>query len=550
MSEKPPTVYGIDLGTTYSCIAYFAEYGKPTVINNQEGKNITPSVVFFDGNTRVVGIEAKNVAQTRPDQVVEMVKRQMGDGEWRFHYDGIDYRAEEISSFILRKLVGDAEAAVGEKITDVVITCPAYFGINEREATAQAGKIAGLNVRSIINEPTAAAIAYGVHQDKDMVVLVYDLGGGTFDITMIEIKAGEINVIATGGNHHLGGRNWDEVIVNYLANEWMAQTGSSEDPLDDPETLQDLFGRAETAKQTLSNPARDKTDVAVTHAGQRVAVTLSREKFNELTRNLLEETIDHTHRMLKEAEKKGHTHFDQFLLVGGSTRMMQVTERVRVEFSVEPKIVDPDEIVAKGAALYGQKLAIDEEIKIKVESWGFQSPEAVPEKILEKAQTEVAEDRGMVLPSVQRMSGLAITNVTSHSFGVEAISRDTNQIIISNLIRVNDKVPVEVKQRFGTAEANQETAEIRIMENVVSEAKASPEASQEIGMSVLPLPPGLPEGSPIEITFHLNEQGRLHATALELTTRKAIEAEVQTKRVISQDELVQAKARATKLVVS
>lgn len=548
MSEKAPTVYGIDLGTTYSCIAYVDEYGKPTVITNFEGDRITPSVVFFDGNTRIVGKQAKNVAQMYPDRVVEMVKRQMGNAEWRCHYDGVDYRAEEISSFILRKLVGDAEASVGEKITDVVITCPAYFGINEREATARAGEIAGLNVRSIINEPTAAAIAYGVHQDKDMVVLVYDLGGGTFDITMIEIKAGEINVIATGGDHYLGGRNWDEVVVNYLANEWKAQTGSSEDPSDVPETLQDLFLRAEEAKKQFK--ARTNTQIVFTHAGQRVAVNLTREKFNELTANLLEQTIEYTHRMLKEAEKKGYSHFDQFLLVGGSTRMPQVMDRIRSEFRLEPKIVDPDEVVAKGAALYGQKLAIDEEIKIKIESWGFQNPAAAPEKMVEKAQTEVAEELGMMLPSVQRMSGLAITNVTSRSFGVEAISRSTNQLIISNIIRVNDKVPVEVKQQFGTAEANQETAEIRIMENIVSDATATPEDSLEIGTAVLPLPPGLPEGSPIEITFHLDEQGRLHATALELSARKIIEADIQTERVISQEELVQAKARATKLVVS
>lgn len=549
MSEKAPTVYGIDLGTTYSCIAYVDEYGKPIVIKNQEGESITPSVVFFDGSTRVVGKEAKNVAQMYPDQVVEMVKRLMGNAGWRCHYDGVDYRAEEISSFILRKLVGDAEASVSEKITDVVITCPAYFGINEREATARAGEIAGLNVRSIINEPTAAAIAYGVHQDNDMVVLVYDLGGGTFDITMIEIKAGEINVIATGGDHNLGGRNWDEVIVNYLANEWKVQTGSSEDPLDVPETVQDLFLRAEEAKKRLT--ATTKAQIVFYHAGQRVAVNLSRDKFNELTGNLLENTVGYTHRMLKEAEKKGYSHFDQFLLVGGSTRMPQVMDRIRSEFRLEPKIVDPDEVVAKGAALYGQKLAIDEEIKIKIESWGFQNPEAAPEKMLEKAQTEVAEELGMMLPSVQRMSGLAITNVTSRSFGVEAISRDTNQIIISNLIRVNDKVPVEVKQRFGTAEANQETAKIRIMENIVSDPKASPEESQEIGMTELSLPPGLPEGSPIEITFCLDEQGRLHATAVELSTgRKADDVHIKTQRVISQEELAQAKVRATKLVVS
>jgi len=384
MTDKPVTVYGIDLGTTYSCIACVDEFGKPTVVKNSEGENTTASVVQFEGQSRVVGREAKNVAQMYPDSVVEMVKRHMGEAGWRFGYQGVDYSPEEISSYILRKVVGDVEAQTGEKITDVVITCPAYFGVNEREATAKAGEIAGLNVRSVINEPTAAALAYGSLQDQDMVILVYDLGGGTFDITMIAIKQGAIEVIATGGNHYLGGRNWDEVIVSYLADQWKAATGSNDDPLDDAETLNDLFGRAEQAKRSLST--KEKTDVAVTHAGQREKVTLTREKFDELTRNLLEETIAHTQRMLEQAKAKGYSQFDRMLLVGGSTRMPQVMERLRKEFSVEPQIYDPDESVAKGAALFGQKLAIGEEIKVKLEGWGIENVEAASAELIKKAQ--------------------------------------------------------------------------------------------------------------------------------------------------------------------
>lgn len=240
MTQQTTTVFGIDLGTTYSCIAHIDEYGRPATIPNAEGDRTTPSVIFFDGESRIVGKEAKNNAVLYPDQVVELVKRQMGQSDWVFFYDGKEYTPEEISSYIIRKVVGDAETALGISITDVVITCPAYFGINEREATAKAGEIAGLNVRSIINEPTAAAISYGLHEELDQVVLVYDLGGGTFDITMIDIKSGEVNVIATGGDHHLGGRNWDEIVVNYLAEQWMTITGSGEDPLDDLETVQDL----------------------------------------------------------------------------------------------------------------------------------------------------------------------------------------------------------------------------------------------------------------------------------------------------------------------
>lgn len=549
MSEGTTTVFGIDLGTTYSCIAHVDEYGQATTIPNMEGDRITPSVILFDGSSRVVGKEAKNVALMYPDQIVETVKRYMGQADWVHFYDGVEYRPEEISSYILRKVAGDAEMALGRPVTDVVISCPAYFGINEREATARAGEIAGLNVRSIINEPTAAAIAYGLHEGQDQIVLVYDLGGGTFDITMIEIKVGEINVIATGGDHRLGGRNWDEVVIGYLAEQWQALTGSLEDPLDDKETVQDLFGKAEQAKKSLS--AREQTSVAVTHAGQREKITLTRETFNDLTGQLLERTIEYTHNMLKEAEKKGHTHFDQFLLVGGSTRMKQVAERLVAEFGIEPRMVDPDEIVAKGAALYGQKLAIDEEIKIRIESWGVTEVDEAPQEMIERAQQEVADETGFVLPSVKHLSELSIKNVTSRSFGVEAISRATNETIVSNLIKFNDQVPANATQRFGTVHPNQENANIRILENIVSEDTAELDESEEIGNALLPLPPGLPADAPIEITFQLDEQGRLHATALDLTGHQRIDVPpIETRRVISQEEVEAAKARSTQIVVS
>ncbi len=246
------TVFGIDLGTTYSCIAYVDDYGRPTVVKNIDGQLTTPSVVEL-GSTVIVGEEAKKNAVLSPDAVVSMVKRHMGEDGWRFSYQGQDYTPEQISSFILKKLVGDAKNDVGHDITRVVITCPAYFGVNEREATAIAGRIAGLEVLEIINEPTAAAIAYSMEkadqQMADQVALVYDLGGGTFDVTVIEIKQGAITVIATGGDHHLGGRDWDSIIVQYLAQQWMQETGMYDDPITSPETLQDLWMRAEDAEE-------------------------------------------------------------------------------------------------------------------------------------------------------------------------------------------------------------------------------------------------------------------------------------------------------------
>jgi molecular chaperone DnaK len=546
MTEQSSTIFGIDLGTTFSCIAHIDEYGRPAAIINAEGSRITPSVVFFDGNNRTVGAEAKNIAIMYPNQVVSLVKRQMGS-DWVFHYDfdGVDYTPEEISSYIIKKLVNDAQQSLGCIISDVVITCPAYFGINEREATAKAGKIAGLNVRSIINEPTAAALSYVLHEEKDQVVLVYDLGGGTFDITMIEIKVGEINVIATGGNHFLGGRNWDEVIVNYLSEEWKAATDSDEEPLDDLETVQDLFLKAEAAKISLSNPARDKTEVAVAHAGERKKITLTREKFDELTANLLERTIQYTYEMLEEAKKKGYTQFDQILLVGGATRMPQVIERVRQEFKMEPKIYDPDEAVAKGAAWYGQKLAIDEAIKIKIEGWGHSS-ETADTATKERAQQEVADDFGYSIGTVKQFNRMTTTIVTSHSFGVVALNRE-NREVVNNLIVKNTSLPTVATQTFGTVEANQQNAYVQIMENLYSEVEIDPSNCEEVGTALLNLPSGLPQGSPVEITFELNDEGRLHVIARELNENQTVETDIQTTRIISEEKLEEAKARSQQL---
>ncbi len=287
MSKESKRIFGIDLGTTYSSIAYVDEYGKPVVIPNAENQRVTPSVVFFDGDNVVVGEVAKESARLYPNDVVSFVKRSMGEPNFLFRHNDRSYRAEEISSFVIRKVVQDAEQQLGEKITDLVITCPAYFGINEREATRRAGEIGGFNVHQIINEPTAAAIAYGsMEVSEEKVVLVYDLGGGTFDITMIDIKPGEsIEVICTGGDHNLGGKDWDDRIVTYLVQEFQKATGIAKDILDDPDTWQDLQLSAEKSKKVLSQ--RDKTPVLVTYGGERVKAILERPQFEMITQDLL-----------------------------------------------------------------------------------------------------------------------------------------------------------------------------------------------------------------------------------------------------------------------
>jgi molecular chaperone DnaK (HSP70) len=549
MNNQFKNIFGIDLGTTYSGIAYIDEHGKPVIIPNAENQRITPSVVFFDGDNIIVGEVAKENAKLYPNEVVTLVKRSMGDPNFLFEYQGKNYRPEEISGYVLRKLVNDAKQHLDEEITDVVITCPAYFGINEREATRLAGEIAGLNVRQILNEPTAAAIAYGtVENDDEKVVLVYDLGGGTFDITMIHVKPDAINVICTGGDKELGGKDWDDRIIQHLVEQFQAQTGRKEDILEDLDTWQELQLSAEKAKKTLSQ--RQKAPIMVTHSGERAKIELTRDKFDEITQDLLERTISLTHDMLAEAQKKGYNTFDEFLLVGGSTRMPQIIERVETEFpAVKPKLFDPDEAVAKGAALYGWKLSINDELVRRVtERTGKAEVQKERIEIPEDIAQAVAADTGFTLAAVKRTKQ-AIRNVTSKSFGVVALNQDKKKEVV-NLILKNTTVPAEVTERFGTESASQDAVDIRIMEDEVSDKNLEPEQAIEIGTAILDLPYGLPANSPIDITFRLNEEGRLEMTALEITDDRKISVSIETSSVIQGEELEEAKARSQNMVIS
>ncbi|MFP4032225.1 MAG: Hsp70 family protein [Desulfococcaceae bacterium] len=547
-------IFGIDLGTTYSSIACVDEYGKPIVIPNAENQHVTPSVVFFDGDNIVVGDVAKESAKLYPEDVVSFVKRSMGEPNFLFEHNEKHYRAEEISSYVLRKIVQDAEQSLGEEgITDVVITCPAYFGINEREATRRAGEIAGFNVRQIINEPTAAAIAYGtMESDRERVVLVYDLGGGTFDITMIDVKPGEsIEVICTGGDHNLGGKDWDDRIVAHLVGEFQNQTGITEDILEDADTCQDLLLSAERAKKILTQ--REKTPILITHGGERVKVQLERKTFENLTQDLLERTVSLTHEMLGEAGKKGYGKFDEIILVGGSTRMPQVSRRVSQEFGLQAKLFDPDEAVAKGAAIYGWKLYLQEELKAQVARKTGKTVEEIQEQdladLLGEVEQLVADDTGYSVSDVHK-SRMTITNVTSKSFGVIAHDSEDKEIIY-NLILKNSGVPITATRSFGTAVANQNAAAIQIMENESNEVVADPEHAVTIGTAVLNLPTDLKENTPVEITFKLNEEGRLEITAEETSeTRRSVNVTIETKSVIAGEEFEEAKKRGKSVAVS
>lgn len=543
MSDK--RVYGIDLGTTYTCISHVdKESGKPTVVSNFEGENTTPSVVLFeDAETRVVGREAKNAAMLEPDHVIEMIKREIGT-PWRREFFGGEVSPEEVSSYILRKVVDDAAQFDGTRPQKVVITCPAYFDLTKREATATAGRIAGLEVLEIINEPTAAAIAYGVQAKGDQTVLVYDLGGGTFDITVVEIKAGAIEVIATDGDDKLGGRDWDEEIVKYCAAQWQKEHPDATDILSSPDALQDLWGRAEGGKRALSN--LPQTRIPVSHGGRQTAVKLTRETFDELTAHLLENTITFTKAVLEAAAQRGHPTVDRLLLVGGSTKMPQVKDRLLKEFGFEVEAFEPDFAVAKGAAIYGQKLAISERVKQEIAQQTDQKPEdinvaATAKTVRDAAEEAVAETMNLRLDTVKRYTEMKVTNVASHSFGVIAFTDDDVEVIF-NLVLAQQKLPADVTKSFVTREADAALVDLNIVENTSGEHIVTDlDMGEEVCHATLEMQKGLPAGSPIEVTFRLDNQGRLHITGRDMAADgKTVTAAIKTDRVLSLEEVEKA----------
>src|SRR5215469_1494563 len=310
---------GIDLGTTFSAVAHIDNYGKPQIVPNAESERITPSVILFDSLNVIVGTQAKNSAVAEPEKIVDFVKREMGKSKEQFHreFSGKIYSAEELSALIVKKLKLDSEKYLGQLVTDVVITVPAYFNDAERTATITAGQLAGLNVLQIINEPTAAALAYGLDKlDEDQTVFVFDLGGGTFDVTIMRIVDHKIEIVATNGDHRLGGKDWDDVIVNMIAEEFDRLHG--ENPLLDLHSYQDLHNRALSAKVQLSS--RNSTTIVYHHGGKSVKLTLTRKDFEQRTRHLVEKCKTICEMVMQEAKMKWDK-VDKVLLAGGMTRM-------------------------------------------------------------------------------------------------------------------------------------------------------------------------------------------------------------------------------------
>ena len=520
------TIFGIDFGSAYSRIAYIDEYGKAQVVTNFESERATPSVVYFnDDDSVIVGVEAKNMLKSDPKNVVASIKKHIGDPFFFFERKGIKYTPEKISSFILKKLVIDASVNFGFEIKDVVITCPAYFGFNEREATKKAGEIAGLNVKSIINEPTSAALAYGIEQVQDQTVLVYDLGGDTFDVSMIEVKPQSIDVVVIGGDKNLGGKNWDDALMFYCADKFIEETGVTDDILSDLETYGDLQISIENAKKTLST--RTNAKIRVIYGTNRVIVEISREKFNELTKHLAERTIVLTDHMLDMAKIKGYSSFDKILLVGDSTKMPQIHDILKQAYPTVPvEFFDPDEAIAKGAAIYGLQHAINDTIKVE-ETDHPKGSKTLMSDVIRKLHTIVIADWA---------NEEVLTNVVSKSLGLLAFINDKEQKVV-NIIFKQTAIPVEISKVIITQSSNQKNIEIAVYENDMSDTVVAVYDSIEVGKFIIDgLPFGMPAGSPVQVTFKINNEGRLEINAVELTNNCKLNLIIKTTSVISGEE--------------
>ena len=485
-------IIGIDLGTTNSCVAVM-EGGKPAVIANTEGARTTPSVVAFTKTgERLVGEPAKRQAVTNAEKTISSIKRDMGTDRGRT-IDDKKYSPQQISAMILQKLKADAESYLGEKVTEAVITVPAYFNDAQRQATKDAGKIAGLDVKRIINEPTAAALAYGLDNEKEQKIMVYDLGGGTFDVSIIEIGDGVIEVLATNGDTHLGGDDFDQKIIDWMLSEFKAQEGV--DLSNDKMAMQRLKEAAEKAKKELSSATTTNINMpfitATAEGPKHLDMNLSRAKFDELTRDLIEKTAIPVQNAMKDA---GLTNADlgQVLLVGGSTRVPAVQDKVRQLTGKEPsKNLNPDECVALGASIQGGKLAGD-------------------------------AGAGEIL----------LLDVTPLSLSIETMGG-----VATRLIERNTTIPTKKSQIFSTAADNQTAVDINVVQGERQFAKDNKSLGQFRLDGIPPAMRGVPQ---IEVTFDIDANGIVNVSAKDLGTGKEQHITITAGSNMSDDEIEKA----------
>ncbi len=480
-------IIGIDLGTTNSCVSVI-EGGEPVVITNPEGNRTTPSVVAFtkDGE-RLVGQLAKNQAVTNPDKTVISIKRHMGS-DYKVDIDGKKYTPQEISAMILQKLKADAEAYLGETVTEAVITVPAYFTDSQRQATKDAGQIAGLTVKRIINEPTAAALAYGIDKEDDQKIVVYDLGGGTFDVSVIEIGDGVQEVLATAGNNKLGGDDFDQRIIDFLRDEFKKSDGI--DLANDKFAMQRLKDEAEKAKIALSNTTTVNVNIPYITADatgpKHLNVTLSRAKFNELTADLVEATMGPLKQAISDSGLST-SEIDKILLVGGSTRIPAVQEAVKSFLGKDPfKGINPDECVSIGACIQGGVLN-------------------------------------------KEVTGLLLLDVTPLSLGIETAGG-----ICTRMIERNTTIPTKKSQVFSTYADNQPSVEVNVLQGEREFAKDNKSIGTFQLDGIAPAPRGIPQ---IEVTFDIDQNGIVNVSAKDLGTGKEQHISITASTNMSKEDI-------------
>jgi len=483
-------IIGIDLGTTNSCVAVI-EGGEPVIIANAEGDRTTPSVVAFSAEgERMVGHVAKRQAITNPDRTVSSVKREMGTA-YKVSIDGKQYTPQEISAMILQKLKADAEAYLGTKVTEAVITVPAYFTDSQRQATKDAGKIAGLDVKRIINEPTAAALAYGLDKEHDQKIMVYDLGGGTFDVSILEIGDGVIEVLATAGNNRLGGDDFDEAIMNYLLAEFKKDTGV--DLSTDKIAIQRLREASEKAKTDLSGMTTATINLPYITADatgpKHMDYTLSRAKFNELTADLVEKTMKPVKQAIEDSGLTANE-LSKILLVGGSTRIPAVQDAVKGITGKDPfRGINPDECVAAGAAIQGGVLGGDVE-------------------------------------------GILLLDVTPLSLGIETMGG-----VCTRLIERNTTIPTKKSQTFSTAADNQTSVEVHVLQGEREMAQYNKSLGRFHLDGIAPARRGVPQ---IEVTFDISADGIVEVSAKDLGTGKVQNITITASANLSKDDIEKA----------